>query len=85
MVGGQWFDVRWFLLLSNLGIFVYVESILLLFMEVNKDMEATNDLVEFLDVIGGKREEIQELRQKSDVNVIDVDEKSEEVGDIEMP
>jgi len=84
MVGGQWFDVRWFLLLSNLGIFVYVESILLLFMEVNKDMEATNDLVEFLDVIGGKREEIQELREKSEVNVAVVDEKSEEV-DIEMP
>ena len=85
MVGGQWFDVRWFLLLSNLGIFVYVESILLLFMEVNKDMEASNDLVEFLDVIGGKREEIQQLRQKSEVDLGGVDEKSEEVGDIEIP
>jgi hypothetical protein len=86
MVGGQWFDVRWFLLLSNLGIFVYVESILLLFMEVNKDMEASNDLVEFLEVIGGKREEMQQLRQKSEVDVAAVDdEKSEEVGDVETP
>jgi len=68
LVGGQWFDERWFPLLSNLGIFVFVESILLLFMEVNKDMEATTDLVDFLDIIGGKREEMQQLRKTAEAS-----------------
>mmetsp|Transcript_19219 Transcript_19219/g.31921 ORF Transcript_19219/g.31921 Transcript_19219/m.31921 type:complete len:342 (+) Transcript_19219:109-1134(+) len=57
LVGGQWFDSRWFPLLSNLGIFVFVESILLLFMEVNKDMHAATELVDFLDTIGSKRDD----------------------------
>jgi hypothetical protein len=63
LIGSQFFDYRWFLLLSNLGIFVFVESVLLLFMEVNKDMQAATDLIEFLDAIGEKREELQMLKR----------------------
>lgn len=44
--------------MSNLGIFVFVETILLLFMEVNKDMEAANDLRDFLGAIGGKSSDL---------------------------
>ena len=83
LVGSQWFDVKWYLLLSNLGIFVYVESILLLFMEVNKDMEATTDLVHFLEDIGGGRRQAQQIQGNSGTNVDDVEEKKEEIGDSE--
>jgi hypothetical protein len=58
LMGGQWFGPRWFPLMSNLGIFVFVETILLLFMEVNKDMEAANDLRDFLGAIGGKSSDL---------------------------
>jgi hypothetical protein len=58
LMGGQWFGPRWFPLLSNLGIFVFVETILLLFMEVNKDMEAANELRDFLGAIGGKSSDL---------------------------
>mmetsp|Transcript_16757 Transcript_16757/g.25323 ORF Transcript_16757/g.25323 Transcript_16757/m.25323 type:complete len:339 (+) Transcript_16757:123-1139(+) len=59
LFGGQFFNARWFPLLSNLGIFVFVESILLLFMEVNKDMEANTDLIDFLGnfQVAGKKNE----------------------------
>lgn len=58
LCGCQFFGPKWFPLLSNLGIFVFVESVLLMFMEVNKDMEAANDLRNFLDAIDGRRAEL---------------------------
>lgn len=78
LVGGQWFDARWFPLMSNVGIFIFVECILLLFMEVNKDMKATTDLIGFLDEIGGKRSAVKHLRQECDGTSDDADE---EIGD----
>ena len=85
LVGSQWFDVRWFLLLNNLGIFVYVESILLLFMEVNKDMEATTDLVRFLQVIGGMRGPTQPIQVNTATNSDGDNEKKEEIGELVAP
>jgi len=61
LLGGQFFNARWFPLLSNLGIFVFVESMLLLFMEVNKDMEANTEIVDFLDEICVKRDDQSQI------------------------
>ena len=68
LCGCQFFGPRWFPLLSNLGIFVFVESVLLMFMEVNKDMEAANDLRDFLDAIGGKRTELAALKKSKQLS-----------------
>lgn len=83
LVGAQWFDSRWFPLLSNLGIFVFVESILLLFMEVNKDMHAATELVDFLDAIGSKGED-QQLQEAVENDTNGEECKQEEDGDIEL-
>ena len=81
LVGGQWASEKWFPLLSNLGIFVFVESILLLFMEVNKDMEAATDLREFLTAIGGSGK-----RTTKDLDVLsDRQNKSPHCGGAETP
>mmetsp|Transcript_38943 Transcript_38943/g.44443 ORF Transcript_38943/g.44443 Transcript_38943/m.44443 type:complete len:363 (-) Transcript_38943:32-1120(-) len=65
LLGGQFFNARWFPLLSNLGIFVFIESMLLLFMEVNKDMEANTEIVDFLDEICVKRNEQAQVPDSS--------------------
>jgi hypothetical protein len=83
LAGAQWFDSRWYPLLSNLGIFVFVESILLLFMEVNKDMQAVTELVDFLDAIGSKRKE-ERLTAATKKDEVAEEAKEEEAGDLEL-
>ena len=69
LICGQWFGPRWFPLLSNLGIFVFVESILLLFREVNRDMEAATELREFLACIGKSKNKLTtRLNKKVEAN-----------------
>merc|ERR1712176_1186621 len=65
ILGGQFFNTRWFPLLSNLGIFIFVESMLLLFMEVNKDMEANTEIVDFLDEIHVRRDDQSQPQEKN--------------------
>ena len=62
LMGGQWSGPKWFPLLSNLGIFLFVESILLVFMEVNKDMEAATELRNFLGAVGDKASEVRKKK-----------------------
>jgi hypothetical protein len=57
LFAGQWFGPRWYPLLSNLAMFIFLESFLLLFSEVNKDMQAATELRDFLSAIGDKRSE----------------------------
>lgn len=45
---GQWFGARLFPLLSNVGIFIFIGSILFLVLEVNKDLRAAVELNVFL-------------------------------------
>jgi hypothetical protein len=82
LFGSQWFDERWFPLLSNLGTFVYVESMLLLFMEVNKDMEATTDLVDFLDVVQGKPAGVKHNEEDSTDSTTNREEKLNDEEDV---
>ena len=71
LMGGQWFGPRWFPLLSNLGIFVFVESILLVFMEVNKDMEAATELRNFLGAVGDKSSEVSKKKNHRKYTISD--------------
>jgi hypothetical protein len=56
LIGTQWCGLRLFSILSNLGIFIYTESILYLLLEVNKDLQAAYELNEFLEAFDEMRE-----------------------------
>lgn len=56
LIGGTWFGQKWYSLLSNVGIFVFVVAILLLVLEVNKDLRAAVELNVFLTAFDDLRQ-----------------------------
>jgi hypothetical protein len=64
MFGSEWFGLRLFSILSNLGIFIYTVSILYLLLEVNKDLQAASELNEFLGAFDEMRK--SELNHKEE-------------------
>jgi hypothetical protein len=64
LFGSQWFGLRLFSILSNMGIFIYTESILYLLLEVNKDLQAASELNDFLGAFDEMRK--GELKHKEE-------------------
>lgn len=68
MTVGQWFGSTYFLLLSNVGIFVFCVSLLFLVVQVNKDLESAVQLNTFLHAFDELRSSevrhYQEYQQK---------------------
>eukprot|EP00544_Gedaniella_sp_CCMP2646_P015126 CAMPEP_0202489380 /NCGR_PEP_ID=MMETSP1361-20130828/7122_1 /ASSEMBLY_ACC=CAM_ASM_000849 /TAXON_ID=210615 /ORGANISM="Staurosira complex sp., Strain CCMP2646" /LENGTH=145 /DNA_ID=CAMNT_0049119115 /DNA_START=216 /DNA_END=653 /DNA_ORIENTATION=- len=85
MTVGQWFGSAYFLLLSNVGIFVFCVSVLFLVVQVNKDLESAVQLNTFLHAFDELRssevQHYQEYQQKQqdteEEQVVVADEKLE--------
>eukprot|EP00521_Asterionellopsis_glacialis_P006376 CAMPEP_0195283806 /NCGR_PEP_ID=MMETSP0707-20130614/2229_1 /TAXON_ID=33640 /ORGANISM="Asterionellopsis glacialis, Strain CCMP134" /LENGTH=299 /DNA_ID=CAMNT_0040343041 /DNA_START=492 /DNA_END=1391 /DNA_ORIENTATION=+ len=56
LLGGQMFGPRWYALLSNLGFYVFIEFILLLLPEVERDWDEANELQNFLGALSGGKD-----------------------------
>ena len=50
------FGPRWYALLSNLGFYVFIEFILLLLPEVERDWDEANELQNFLGALSGGKD-----------------------------
>lgn len=64
LFAGQWFGEKFFPLLSNVGIFVFSVTILLLVLEVNKDLRAAVELNVFLGAFDDLRESEEKHQQE---------------------
>mmetsp|Transcript_21368 Transcript_21368/g.30224 ORF Transcript_21368/g.30224 Transcript_21368/m.30224 type:complete len:361 (+) Transcript_21368:271-1353(+) len=56
LLAGQMFGPKWYALLSNLGFFVFIEFILLLLPEVERDWNEANELQNFLGALSGGKD-----------------------------
>lgn len=85
MTVGQWFGSNLYLILSNVGIFIFVSSLSFVVVQVNKDLESAVQLNTFLHAFDDLRathvQHYQDYQQQEqdndDTQVVIVDERHE--------
>ena len=58
LTGGQFFTEEWYPLASNGGLIIFIITLLLLMSEIDKDMVQSEELVDYLDQVAKKGDEI---------------------------
>ena len=84
MTVGQWFGSNLYLILSNVGIFIFVSSLSFVVVQVNKDLESAVQLNTFLHAFDDLRathvqhyQDYQQQEHETDTQVVIVDERHE--------